>query len=158
MGESAEALAREVVARLASRGLTLATCESLTGGLVGACITAIPGSSAVFRGGLVTYASEVKVWLAGVDAELVSRSGVVNAECAVQMAAGAHRRCGSDIAVACTGVAGPSEQDGQPAGTVFIAVVGQDEQRVQMHRFDGDRAAVREATVRGALEMVLAAV
>jgi nicotinamide-nucleotide amidase len=102
---------------LQERGWTLGVAESVTGGLVGGRLTSIPGSSAVFRGGVISYASDVKFDVLGVD-----RGPVVSEEAAVQMAIGAQRVIGSDVAIALTGVAGPDEQDGRPAGTLCIGV------------------------------------
>lgn len=157
------ALAREVIVTLTPRGETLATCESLTGGLVAASLTAVPGSSAVVRGGLVTYASDLKSALAGVPAEAVER-GVVTQETALAMARGARERCGATWAVATTGVAGPGPQDGVAAGTVWIAVAGPGSSRrgsvdgafevARVLHIDGERAEVRDATAVAALELL----
>lgn len=117
-------LAKELVAELRQRGLTLATCESLTGGLLGATITAVPGASAVYRGGLITYATDLKHSLAGVEQAVLDSDGAVAQRTAVQMARGAARRCGADYGVALTGVAGPEQQEGKPAGTVHCGICG----------------------------------
>lgn len=149
-------LAQQVVTALAGRRLTLSTCESLTGGGVGAALTAVPGSSAVYRGGLITYASDLKHALAGVDDDLIRQEGVVTERTAIQMAEGTRRRCGSDYAVSTTGVAGPGEIEGQPAGTVWFAVARREGGTVShLARFDGDRETVRDEAVRHALAMVL---
>ncbi|HMR49374.1 MAG TPA: CinA family protein [Arachnia sp.] len=156
MDTTTQRLARQVVEALGRRGHTLSSCESLTGGGVGAALTAIPGSSAVYRGGLITYASDLKHTLAGVDDDLIRRTGVVNELVAVQMAEGARRRCGSDWAVSTTGVAGPGSIEGQPVGTVWFAVAGAPTGAVaQLARLDGDREAIRNAAVRHALGIVL---
>jgi nicotinamide-nucleotide amidase len=149
------AAAARLVAELADRGLTLATAESLTGGLLAGAITTVPGSSAVLRGGAVTYATEVKASLLGVDAALLERVGAVDSEVAAQMAAGARRVFAADLAVATTGVAGPTEQDGQPVGTVFVAVAGERIRRVERLALSGSRAEIREATVAAALALLL---
>jgi nicotinamide-nucleotide amidase len=117
-GVDAENMESVVLGLLQERGWTLGVAESVTGGLVGGRLTSIPGSSAVFRGGVISYASEVKFDVLGVD-----RGPVVSEEVAVQMALGAQRVIGSDVAIALTGVAGPDEQDGRPAGTLCIGVV-----------------------------------
>lgn len=148
-------LAAEVVSALAAKGGTLAVCESLTGGGIGYAITAVPGSSAVFRGGLITYATDLKVNLLGIGAALVERHGVVSGEVACAMAEASRARCVSDWSVAVTGVAGPERQDGQPPGTVFVAVAGPRGATSVRHVFAGDRAAVREQTIRSALAAVL---
>ena len=116
-GLDGETMESVVLGLLQERGWTLGVAESVTGGLVGGRITNVPGSSAVFRGGVISYASEVKFDLLGVD-----RGPVVSEEAAVQMALGAQRVIGSDVAIALTGVAGPDEQDGRPAGTLCIGV------------------------------------
>jgi nicotinamide-nucleotide amidase len=123
-GERVEDVAAELVELLLTRGSTLATAESLTGGLVGAAITAVPGCSAVYRGGVVSYATEVKAQLLDVDQALLDDVGAVHPNVASAMADGAARRLGADYAVATTGVAGPSPQDGKPPGTVFVGVRG----------------------------------
>jgi nicotinamide-nucleotide amidase len=117
-GLDGETMESVVLGLLQERGWTLGVAESVTGGLVGGRITNVPGSSSVFRGGVISYASEVKFDLLGVD-----RGPVVSEEAAVQMALGAQRVIGSDVAIALTGVAGPDEQDGRPAGTLCIGVV-----------------------------------
>ena len=117
-GRDGETMESVVLGLLQERGWTLGVAESVTGGLVGGRITNVPGSSSVFRGGVISYASEVKFDLLGVD-----RGPVVSEEAAVQMALGAQRVIGSDVAIALTGVAGPDEQDGRPAGTLCIGVV-----------------------------------
>lgn len=147
-------LAHGVVADLGRRGLTLATCESLTGGLVGATITAVPGSSAVYVGGLVTYASRLKHQLAGVDEALIAEHGVVNRACAEQMATGARRLLAADLALACTGVAGPDPQDGERPGTVWIALATPDGVVARRLALVGDREAVRRGTVAALFALV----
>lgn len=157
---SVSELASGLVARLAERGLTVATCESLTGGAVAAAITDIPGASAIFRGGLVTYASDLKSSLAGVDATWIAEHGVINERTAIEMAVGTRALLGTDIAVSCTGVAGPDPQDGVAPGRVWIAVAtarpgGPDAVATQRLDVDGDRAEVRSATVAAMLELIL---
>lgn len=117
-GVDGETMESVVLGLLHERGWSLGVAESVTGGLVGGRITNVPGSSAVFRGGVISYASEVKFDVLGVN-----RGPVVSEEAAVQMALGAQRVIGSDVAIALTGVAGPDEQDGRPAGTLCIGVV-----------------------------------
>ena len=154
-------LAKELIEKMTRRSVTLATCESLTGGGLGAAITAVPGASAVFRGAIVTYARDLKASLAGVDEELVDEEGVVNELTALQMALGAQSRCGADWAIATTGVAGPAEIDGQKVGTVWFAVVGPKvgmssrPEYTELEHFDGDRETIRGKAVQHALEMCL---
>ena len=146
--------ARDLVAALIERGLTVATAESLTGGLLCAELTTVPGSSAVVRGGLVTYATDLKTSLAGVPAELVARHGVVSREVAEAMALGVREACGAVWGIGTTGAAGPDPLDGRPPGTVCIAVAGPDGAVSAEERFDGDRAEVRRRTVVAALDLL----
>ncbi|WP_435191633.1 nicotinamide-nucleotide amidohydrolase family protein [Streptomyces sp. bgisy126] len=113
-----------VLALLAERGQTLAVAESLTGGLLAAELTGVPGASASFRGSVTAYATALKHELLGVDAVLLAERGAVDPEVASQMAAGVRARLGADWGIATTGVAGPEPQDGQPVGTVYVAVAG----------------------------------
>ena len=150
--------ARAAVRSLAVAGLTVAVAESLTGGLVCAALTTVPGSSAVLRGGVVVYATDLKAALAGVDADLLARQGPVDADVAAAMATGVKDRLGADVGLATTGVAGPSAQDGHPPGTVHVAVASADgvvvRSRVGTGRLAGDRGEIREATVRMALGLL----
>ena len=111
-------------ARLQARGETLATAESLTGGLLAGLLTDVPGASATYVGGVVSYATELKQGLLDVPAGLVAEHGVVSAQCAEAMAAGALTATGATWALSTTGVAGPTRQDGHPPGTVFVGVAG----------------------------------
>jgi nicotinamide-nucleotide amidase len=149
--EQAEALLR----MLQNRGITLATAESCTGGLVAAAVTAIAGSSATLLGGYVTYSNEAKAKSVGVDPALIARLGAVSAEVAAAMAEGAARESGAGMGISTTGIAGPGGGTAaKPVGLVFIgvAVAGQPA-RVERHVFPGDRAAVRAATVAVAFRM-----
>lgn len=143
--------AAEVLDLLISRGATLATAESLTGGLLAAQITAVPGASRAYVGGVVAYATEVKQGLLGVPDPVLARQGAVSAECARAMAEGARRVLGSSHALATTGVAGPDRQEGQPVGTVFVAVAGPAGTAVVSLELDGDRARIRARTCKEAL-------
>ncbi|HKS49562.1 MAG TPA: CinA family protein [Amycolatopsis sp.] len=146
--------ARSLVSALIERGETIATAESLTAGLVCVTLTEIPGSSAVVRGGLVVYATDLKARLAGVDRALLAEHGAVHPEVAAQLAVGARERCGADWGLGLTGVAGPGPQDGAEPGTVHIGVAGAQVRDVRTHLFGGDRAAVRTSAVRAALELL----
>ena len=150
-------LAREVVDRLTRQGRTLAVAESLTGGAVCAALVAVPGASACVRGGVVAYATDLKVTLLDVPAELVAAVGAVHPDVARAMARGARRRLGADLAVATTGVAGPDPQDGDPVGEVHLAVADAHGCEVlALHEGNSSgRTAVREAAVRAALGLVL---
>ncbi|WCC80742.1 CinA family protein [Cutibacterium equinum] len=143
--------ARRLIAQLGERGLTAATCESLTAGLVAATITTVPGASAVFRGGLVTYASDLKSTLAGVDAGWIAENGVINSTTAAQMALGCRQACRADVGLSCTGVAGPDPQDGEEAGTVFIGAAYQGVPVVRRLHLEGAREDIRRATVEALL-------
>ncbi len=149
-------LARAVVRGLASLGWTLATAESVTGGLLAATITDVPGASEVFVGGVVPYATGLKETLLGVDPELLSTRGAVSPEVARQMATGVRRALGADVGVATTGVAGPATQDGQPVGTLWVAVAGPGGVVAVDARSVGSRSDVRRAGCRSALAALLA--
>ncbi len=141
--------ARDLLAALGARRMTLATAESCTGGLIAAALTAIPGSSAVVTRGYVTYSNEAKAEMLGVPAELFGTVGAVSEEVARAMAEGAVRASGADLALSCTGIAGPGgATPDKPVGLVFIgcALRGAPA-RVARRVFPGDRAAVRAATV-----------
>ncbi|MEE6287689.1 nicotinamide-nucleotide amidohydrolase family protein [Georgenia sp. MJ173] len=148
-------VAAAVVARLTAGGLTVATAESLTGGLVTAALTAVPGASAVVRGGVVAYATEVKAGVLGVDGSLLAAGGPVQAEVARQLARSAAGVMAADCAVATTGVAGPGQADGHEAGTVFVAACLDDRVAVRRLQLAGTRALVRRATVDSALALLL---
>jgi nicotinamide-nucleotide amidase len=152
--EQAGVRAAAAVHLLAERGQTLAVAESLTGGLLSATIVEIAGVSAVFRGGLVVYATDLKASLGAVPADLLEERGPVDGDVAVAMARGVRQRCGADWGVGTTGVAGPQPQDGKPVGTVFVAVAGPDRAEVRRLSLDGNRAAVRDGTVTAALELL----
>ncbi|MCP2378392.1 CinA family protein [Cutibacterium modestum] len=150
---TADEKAHRLVTLLSEHGLTAATCESLTAGLVAATITTVPGASAVFRGGLVTYASDLKNTLAGVDARWIAQNGVINSITAAQMTLGCRKVCGADVGMACTGVAGPDPQDGEQAGTVFIAVVYRGAPVVRHLQLEGSREEIRRGTVERLLDL-----
>lgn len=145
----------EVVHRLlAAAGATVAVAESLTGGLIGAALSRLPGSSATFRGALVVYATELKEVLAGVPGPLLASAGAVSAQTAGALAAGARERLGATYGLGATGVAGPTEQEGQPVGTVHLAVRGPDGTVVRSLRLAGDRDRVRQLCVVSALDLL----
>ena len=148
--------ARAVVELLGARRLTVATAESLTGGLLCGALTDVPGASAVVRGAVVAYATDLKQSVLGVGADVLARrGGAVQAEVAAQMAVGVCRVLGSSVGVATTGVAGPQPQDGQPVGTAFVAVAVDGRVEVRQLELDGSRAEIREATVLAALSLVV---
>lgn len=147
--------AAEVLRLLGERGRTLAVAESLTGGLVAAELTGVPGASRSFLGSVTAYATPLKERLLGVDGGLLAARGAVDAQVAREMAEGVRSRLGADWGAATTGVAGPDPQDGQPVGTVFVAVAGPDGRaEVAQLRLDGDRARIRRASVAAVLELL----
>jgi nicotinamide-nucleotide amidase len=147
--EHDETMEQVVVRLLRERGLTMATAESMTGGLVASRLTDVPGASDVFVGSVVSYASEVKYAVLGVP-----RGPVVSAEAAEAMAIGACRVLDSDVAIAITGVAGPDEQEGVPVGTVFLAIAEGDHAQSVMVRLPGDRARIRQFATISVLDML----
>ncbi|HEX2499028.1 MAG TPA: CinA family protein [Actinomycetes bacterium] len=151
---SGHPLAAEIVAILTARRQTVAVAESLTGGLIAAAITEVPGASVVFRGGVVAYATETKHTLLDVDDQLLAEAGAVDARVATEMADGVRDRFTATFGLASTGVAGPDPQDGKPVGTVFVAVSGPAGSEVVAPRLAGDRADIRRAAVAQALELL----
>jgi nicotinamide-nucleotide amidase len=147
--------AARVLSVLAGRGETLAVAESLTGGMVAAELTSVPGASRVLRGSVTAYATGVKREVLGVDAALLEARGAVDAEVARQMAAGARAVLGADWGIATTGVAGPDPQDGQPVGTVFVAVsAAGGQEKTAALRLNGSREEIRKESVRSVLELL----
>lgn len=135
--------ARRLVEALDAAGQTMATAESLTGGLLAATVAGVPGASSVLRGGVVVYATDLKHTLGGVDADVLAAHGPVAAETAEALAAGVREGCRADWGVSLTGVAGPDEQDGHPVGTVYLGIVGPDGVGVTRLALAGDRWAIR---------------
>ncbi|MCM2388449.1 CinA family protein [Streptomyces albipurpureus] len=147
--------AADILAVLAERGQTVAVAESLTGGLVAAELTAVPGASAVFRGSVTAYATTLKHTVLGVERALLASRGAVDAQVAQQMAAGVRRVLEASWGIATTGVAGPEPQDGQPVGTVYVAVVGpKGTGNVTALRLNGTRAEIRRESVRSVLGLL----
>jgi PncC family amidohydrolase len=139
------------------RGISVGTAESCTGGLVAKLLTDKSGSSGFFRGGIVSYANEVKAALLDVPVEMIEAHGAVSAQVARAMAAGARDRLSVDVAVAVSGVAGPTGGGAaKPVGLTYVAVAGTTGSDVRRFLFGGDRAANREAAARAAIEMLLA--
>ena len=166
MATDIDSLAVTVI--LAMQGRSLATAESLTGGQLGSTITAIPGASKIYRGGVIAYASDLKTDLLGVSQSLLAEGGAVQAQVALEMATGAAQRLDAEFGLAVTGVAGPDSQDGHLPGTVFVACIQRDEQgsvidsvveQLQLFPEFTDpqeaRAQIREETVAAALELLL---
>jgi nicotinamide-nucleotide amidase len=153
-GMDDESLEAAVGRLLRSSGHTLACAESLTGGLVGGRITVVAGASDYYRGGVVAYNDEAKATVLGVDRDLLAEHGPVSEPVAAAMAEGVRRLFGATVGLATTGVAGPTEQGGQPVGTVWLAVAGADSTVTQPLRAPGDRAQVRAWATTGALDLV----
>jgi len=147
-------LAAQIVGLLARRRQTVAVAESLTGGLLGAAITTVPGASSVFRGGVIAYATDVKAALLGVSAALLAERGAVDPDVAGAMAAGVRERLGAAIGAATTGVAGPDAADGKPPGTVHIAVSTAGGTVVQTLALSGGRDEIRRDTVERSLRLM----
>ena len=146
--------ASEVIAKLS--GKTLVTAESLTGGGIGAALTAVPGASRVMKGGIISYTDEVKQKMLGVSAEDLQHYGAVSAPVAIAMAQGARKALGADIAVSATGLAGPDgDEFGHPVGTVFIGYADAEKSLVRECHFSGDREMVRNQTIKVALSVIL---
>jgi nicotinamide-nucleotide amidase len=142
---------------LGARGQTVGTAESLTGGLAAAALTTVPGASAVFRGGIVAYAADLKHSLLGVGSELLARVGTVHQDVALAMARGARERLAADVGLATTGIAGPDPADGQPVGTVHIAVATANTAIHGRLAIDGTRDEIRQMTVDHVLELLVRA-
>ena len=138
------------------QGKTLVSAESCTGGMIGEQLTAIPGSSSVYKGGIISYTNWVKENFLGVDSRLLETHGAVSSPVAKAMASGARKNLQADVSVSVTGLAGPGgDERGNPVGTVFIGVENADESVVREFHFSGDREAVRCQAARTALEMIL---
>lgn len=152
-----------LIETLKSRKQTVAFAESLTGGLLAATVVEVPGASAVVRGGVVAYATDVKASVLGVDEQLLEERGAVDPQVALQMAHGVAQLMNATWGVACTGVAGPAAAEGKPVGQVHIAVVGssragQGDEWVESHQFSGDRSTIRQQTVARAVTLLESAV
>jgi nicotinamide-nucleotide amidase len=147
--ENDESMEEVVLKLLRERSLTMATAESVTGGLIASRLTDVPGASEVFRGSIVSYASDVKFDVLGVP-----EGPVVSAEAAEAMAVGACRVLGADVALAVTGVAGPDEQEGMPVGTVFLAIAEGEQAQSVTVRLPGDRARVRQFSTISVLDLL----
>lgn len=151
--------ARETVEILTRRGLSLSLAESCTGGMIGAALTAVPGSSTVLWGGFILYSNEAKINLAGVDRKIIEECGAVSQETVTAMADGAKKRCDSDYALAVSGIAGPGGGTKEkPVGTVWIGLAGPDDTEGKEFIFPGNRDDVRKQTVDEALKMLLTSV
>ena len=143
-----------VLDELAERGLTLAVAESVTGGRLAASFTSVPGASRVFVGGVVSYATAVKVSVLGVEQALVDTEGVISAACAEAMAAGVRRVLDADVSLATTGVAGPDEQEGHPAGTAYVGLAWSEGSLSRRLSLSGDRSSIQDAVCQVAVALL----
>ena len=151
-------LGAQLHAELLLRGQTVSSAESLTGGAVAQALSASPGASETFVGGVVSYATAVKVAVLGVPESVVAEHGVVSAACATAMAQGVRALLGTDWAVSTTGVAGPDRQEDKPVGLVYVGLAGPDGDRAAELHLTGDRAGIRAAAVEAAVSLALEAV
>lgn len=161
MTDTLESLAERVVKTFTERGVTLSTSESLTGGLIGATITSVPGASRIYLGGAIAYDLLMKSQLSGVAKGILDTYGVVSEQTVTEMAVGIQALTRSDWAIAVSGVAGPTSQEGHEPGEVWICIagprIGSQHHFLQSRKyhFEGDRVAVRSQTVAMALTMLL---
>ena len=140
----------------ALNGLTLVTAESCTGGGIGCALTAVPGSSVVYKGGIISYTNEVKSSQLGVSKELLDRVGAVSPEVAAEMACGVRTLLNADVAISVTGLAGPTgDMFGNPVGTVFIGYCDHSVTNVSEYHFHGNREQIRQQAIESALHIVL---
>ncbi len=146
--------AAKALGLLEAREWKLALAESLTGGLLADAFVQVPGASKALRGSVVAYATDVKHSVLGVEEDLLAQVGPVNPEVALAMAVGAANQLGADVALATTGVAAPDDQDGNPVGTVFIALVTPIGSDVRALQLSGDRASIRNQAVEEAVSML----
>lgn len=138
------------------KGKTLVTAESLTGGGIGAALTAIPGSSEVYKGGVISYTNWVKHTVLGVSQETLDRFGAVSYETAAEMSEGVRRLLNADVAVSVTGLAGPGgDGSGEPVGTVFVGYDDENGGHVRKFLFEGTREEIRNQTIEAALLLIL---
>lgn len=148
--------ANDALIALQAQGKTLATAESCTGGMVGEWLTAIPGSSKSYLGGVISYTNGVKNALLGVPKDVLEQFGAVSEQTAQAMAQGAIRAIGADIGASVTGLAGPDgDGSGKPVGLVFTAVSGNGKTVCKAHHFSGDRAQIRAAAAEALLTEII---
>ena len=146
--DNLDELASRVIEIFREKGLSLALAESCTGGMIAETITNVAGASDIFYGSAVTYVNSAKEHILGVARETLEKHGAVSSECAEEMACGARRVYGADVAMSVTGIAGPGGgSEAKPVGTVWFGLATKDGAETFRRRFDGDRAAVRRQTV-----------
>lgn len=149
-------MAAALQAELFERSAMVATAESLTGGELGVLLSAAPGASDTYLGGVISYATDVKYRVLDVAQGTVEKHGVVSAECAAEMAAGVRSLLGADYGMSTTGVAGPTEQEGKPVGLVYIGVAGPGGVTTKELHLDGDRAQIRRLSTMEAMSAAMA--
>jgi PncC family amidohydrolase len=151
-----EELKEKLFSLLCERNLKISTAESCTGGMIGASITSIPGISAYYECGFVTYSNEAKQKLIGVNKETLDEFGAVSGETVLEMAQGALEKSGADIAVSVSGIAGPGGGTAEkPVGLVYIGCASEGKNLFEKYIFKGNREEVRQQTVNSALEMII---
>ncbi len=150
-------IAEQTVTLAIGRGLTVATAESLTAGMVAAVLADTPGASGMLQGGVVSYQNSVKAGVLGVPLDLLDDVGAVDGQVAAAMAAGARRICGADIGVSTTGVAGPEPHAGKAVGSVFVGIATAEGSTSYAYSFEGSRAEIRSLACAAALERLLEA-
>ncbi len=143
-----------IVADATATGLTVATAESLTGGMVAAALVEVPGASGMLQGGIIAYQNSVKTTLLGVSAELLESTGAVDPEVAREMALGACRIAGARVGVSTTGVAGPEPHGGKSVGSVYIGIALDGVAQAYEYHFAGVRSAVRQQACDEALSLL----
>ena len=152
-------LEERLAAALVEQNLTLATAESCTGGGLSHLLTAIPGASVFFIGGVIAYQNDVKIQWLGVPQQTLTHHGAVSSQTAIAMAEGCRNRFKTDVAVSITGIAGPSGGSPQkPVGLVYLAIAVSRGTRVTEHRFPGNREQVRDQAIAAALKLILKAI
>lgn len=144
----------ELIEAAVAAGLSVATAESLTGGMVAATLVQVPGASGMFQGGVIAYQNEVKVRLLGVSAELLATNGAVDPQVACAMALGACSATGARVGISTTGVAGPEPHQGKNVGHVYIAVALDGEVQSYEYHFGGDREMIRVQAVQEAISLL----
>ena len=144
-----------VVEELKSKKMIITTAESCTGGMIASRIVNVPGASAVFKQGYITYCDEAKISILGVKADTLEKYHAVSRETAAQMAEGGARAAGADACIAVTGVAGPDKADGMPVGLVYIGLFIYDKTYVKEFHFSGSRTEIRTQACEEALKLIL---
>ena len=146
---------REIVEKLIERGIVVATAESCTGGLISSTITDVPGSSAIFGYGMVTYSNEAKMKILGVKEDTLKQFGAVSKETAYEMAEGLKKVSSADVAISVTGIAGPGGgSEEKPVGLVYMGIATKEGIFTKKNLFNGDRDEIRKQTVHTALNLI----